>query len=349
MQPLGHMLVAHYAMSRVLPGLLSAYPSHVYSGSVGPDWFYSLQGEFACYHKVADTIHCFGTKKIYLTMLDVLKGMREDETLGKKADRCFEAARAFSHGFISHIAADCVYHPYVNRRADNPWAGDQKGAVAHAGVEEVIDNFLWPKYGNFDVRVDCSDTDNPRLLDYPVRQIFMNGLSEAYADQAWFLDLLQATKDSYREDHPINLAFRTVRQWAAMTEGLESATVYNINDIIQRRKTRSSANVNEETALNLSRQTWCEASGNEILRASAEDLFDLALAAATDAIKIGERYVNGEINSFENCGCPFLEKDYNIDTGLPSDENPVLYSLQGEARFSVDIPLLADNYRSYRK
>lgn len=349
MQPLGHMLVAHYAMSRVLPGLLSAYPSHVYSGSVGPDWFYSLQGELACYHKVADTIHSFGTRRIYLTMLDVLKEMRKDETLGTGADRCFEAARAFAHGFISHIAADCVYHPYVNRRADNPWAGDQKGAVAHAGVEEAIDNLLWSKYGNFDVQVDCSEVANPKLLDYPVRQIFMKGLSQAYADQAWFLDLLQATKDSNKEGHPINVAFRTVRQWAAMTEGLESATVYNINDIIQRRKTRLSANINEETALNLNRQAWCEASGNETLRASAEDLFESAVEAATEAIKAGEKYVKGEIDSFDNCGSPFLVKDYNIDTGLPSDENAMIYSMTVEERFSVGTHLLAANYRRYRE
>ena len=348
MQPLGHMLVAHYAMDRVLPGLLSAYPSHVYAGSVGPDWFYSLQGEFACYHKVADTIHRFGTKKIYLTMLDVVKGMRNDETLGAEANRCFEAARAFAHGFVSHIAADCVYHPYVNRRANNPWAGDEKGAVAHAGIEEAIDNLLWPQYGSFNVQVDCSDADNPKLLDYPVRQIFMKGLSQAYAHQAWLLDLLQAARDSNKEDHPINAAFRTVRQWAAMTEGLESATVYNINDIIQRRKNRSLANINEETALNLNRQTWCRASGNETLKASAEDLFAAAVRAATEAIKAGERYANGELDSFDDCGCPFLEKDYNIDTGLPSDENTVLYSLPSEARFSVGIPLLAANYHRYR-
>jgi hypothetical protein len=347
MQPLGHMLVVHHSMNRVLPKILSSYPCHAYSGSLGPDWFYNLHGGIGGYSEVSDAMHSYGSRTVYLTMLDVAKNMGNDKNLGIDAYRCFEAARAFAHGFISHIAADCVYHPYVNRRANNPWTGDKFGASAHAGVETVIDNILWKNYGNFDIQVNCAQLGNHAIADYPVRRVLISGLATAYSNQNWLLNMLQVSADNNNEDHPINSAFRAVRQWSALTEGLQLTCAYNVNDIIQHLKSMSLADVDKETALNLERLPWCNIDGNENLNHSAEDLFSAAVTASTNAIMAGERYINGEINSFDNCGMPFLERDYNIDTGLPSDENTTIHSVASDLRFSVATNLLVDNYKRY--
>ena len=111
MQPIGHMLVAYHSMGRVLPNILSAYPNHIYSGSLGPDWFYNLDGGLGGYGEVSDAIHKYRTRTVYQTMLDIAKDMGNNSNLGNEAYRYFEAARAFAHGFISHVEADCIYHP----------------------------------------------------------------------------------------------------------------------------------------------------------------------------------------------------------------------------------------------
>lgn len=343
-QPLGHILVVHYAMKRVLPTLLSRYPGHVYAGSVGPDWFYALQNDRGDYHEVSDAIHHTGTRTVYLAMLMVVRKRMQE----KNAARYCEAARAFAHGFISHIAADSVYHPYVNRRANHPWDQVEQGAVAHARVETAIDLLLWPKYGDFAVTVDCSAVENPDLLDEPVRQVFLTGLTQAYGNQAWLANLLKLSQTGDREDHPLNEAFRAVRQWAHAKEGLKASNTYSVNDILQQMKNRSLTQDEEEIALNPGRRPWCSAASNERLRASAEDLFDAAINAAAAAIEAGEKYVNGTIDSFDGSEVPFLEQDYNIDTGLPSADNQVIQTLNGEARFTVGIERLSGNYRRYQ-
>lgn len=343
MQPLGHMLVVHYAMKRVLPMLLSRYPGYVYAGSVGPDWFYALQDDKGEYHQVADAIHSAGTKKVYLGMLTAIRRKMTERSIAY----C-EAARAFAHGFISHIAADSVYHPYVNRRANHPWGQDQQGAAAHARVEAAIDFLLWPKYGNFAITVDCSAPDAPGLLDTPVRQVFLDGLTQAYGQQAWLAEVLKLSQTGDSEDHPLNQAFRAVRQWAHAKEGLPVANTYSVHDILRQMETRSLTEEEEETALNPERNPWCSADGNEGLRASAEDLLDLAINGAAAAIEAGERFLNGASNSLDNAGVPFLEQDYNIDTGLPSDDNQMLHAIEGKARFTVGSEQLSNNYRRYQ-
>lgn len=343
MQPLGHMLVAHHSMDNTLSDILRAYPSYVYSGSLGPDWFYNLNGGIGGYSAVSDAMHSYGTSTVYRAMLDTARNMGNDALLGDDAFRCFEAARAFAHGFISHVAADCIYHPYVNRRANNPWTGEKHGTSRHAGVETVIDNLLWSMHGTFDIQVNCAQLDNHNLADYPVRQLFKNGFSLSYSDQNWLLDLVQISSDIDSEDHPINKAFCAVRQWTALTEGLQLAR-YNVNDVIQHLKGMSFVDVNPNMALNPEYDAWCNVSGNEKLRYSAEQLFKAAVTAAASAIAMGEKYVNGEISSFDYCGIPFLEKDYNIDTGIPSDENNNIKSKSSEERFSVATQLLEGNY-----
>lgn len=340
-------MIAHHSMMNAQPSLLLAYPGHVYSGSLGPDWFYNLYGGFGGYSEASDAMHSYGTRSVYFAMLDAARNMVNDQQLGDNAYRCFEAARSFAYGFISHVAADCIYHPYVNRRANNPWTGDKHGASAHAGVETVIDNILWKKYGNFNIEVNCCSQSNSGLVDYPVRRAFKEGLTFAYPDQDWLLGLLRVTNDDNNNDHPINEAFRAVRQWTAITEGLQFASAYNVNDIIQHLKSMSLADIDENTALNPLCTSWCNAYGNEILTYSAEQLFEIALNAATAAITIGERYVNGEIISFDGCGVPFLERDYNIDTGLPSDKNSTIHNRATEERFAIGTDILFSNYQRF--
>jgi len=345
-QPLGHILVAHHSINRVLPEILGAYPQHVYSGSLGPDWFYVLHGGFGGYSEVSDTIHRYGARTIYQTMLDEAKNMGNNTDLGEDAYRCFEAARAFAHGFISHVAADSIFHPYVNRRANNPWTGDKHGVSAHAGVETVIDNMLWPRYGGIDIQVDCSQRDDASIADYPVREIIKYGLKAAYPAEYQLHNLLDLDGDLADADHPINKSFRAVSQWSMLTEGMEYVG-YNVNDLIQHLKSQSANDVDAETALNEMRNQWCNVDGNGILYYSAEELFHMAVNAAAAAITVGERYVNGEIISFDSCGVPFLDNDPNIDTGLPSGMNSSIDYAEGENRFAVGVQNLSANFTRF--
>lgn len=197
--------------------------------------------------------------------------------------------------------------------------------------------------------MDVSDVKGTGfIVDFPVRNAFINSLSVAYSDQSWLLNTLKISEDSNNDDHPLNKAFNAVRKWSALTEGLRLATSFNINDLIQHLKSRSLAEVDEETALNRNRQPWCNAANNEILQFSAEDLIEVAVTAAKSAITMGEKYINGEIRSFDYCGVPFLERDYNIDTGLPSDENTNIDLRNGQERFSLGTSILLNNYHTYR-
>ncbi len=69
--------------------------------------------------------------------------------------------------------------------------------------------------------MDVSDVKGTGfIVDFPVRNAFINGLSVAYSDQSWLLNTLKIFEDSNNDDHPLNEAFNAVRKWSALTEGL---------------------------------------------------------------------------------------------------------------------------------
>lgn len=347
-QSIGHILIAHYAMNNVCNSLLSVYPSYVYNGAQGPDWFYNRNLGFGGYGAVSDAIHSYGSRAIYKGMLDKAGQLANDGQAGEEEYRNFEKACSFAHGFITHVAADCVFHPYVNRKAGNAWNGEKQGDSAHAGVETVIDNLLWANYNaGIDLNVNCCDPQNSDLADFPVRQLMYAGLIAAYSDQQWLIDQLNLTGDIDMDNHPINEAFQAVNRIAWVTELDETFLHRNFNDLIQHAKGISLKDVAVETGLNAAKTPWCTNPGNEGLCLSAEELFKLAIKAATMAISAGERYIKGEINTLDYCGVPFLEKDYNFDTGLPSDYNAEIHETAPEKRFSVGIQQLVENYNKF--
>ena len=348
-QSIGHILIAHYAMKNVREDLLSVYPSYVYNGAQSPDWFYNKDLSFCGYGAVSDSMHRYGSRAIYQAMLDEARLLANEGEAGEEEYRNFEKACSFAYGFISHVAADCIFHPYVNRRAGNAWNGEKHGESMHAGVETVIDNCLWSKYnGGIDINVNCCDPQNDALADYPVRQLMYTGLMEAYPDQQWLIDKVNLTGDINMDDHPINEAFQALRTITWLTELDDTFLGKNFNDIVQHAKGLTLKDVAIEIGLNTANLPWCANPGNEGLCSSAEELFEIAINAATMAITAGERYIKGEIVSFDCCGVAFLEQDYNFDTGLPSSYNSEIHDTVPENRFSVGTQQLEDNYRKFK-
>ena len=336
-QPIGHLLMTACAMNRIRPDLLNTYPNFIALGALGPDWFYTALGGMNGYGEISDELHRSGSSIMYQSMLELAKEHRYSDRLQE-----YEETISFAHGFISHVIADCIFHPFVNRRANNAWEGEKHGDSRHAGVETVIDNLLLEKYHMPDFNLFCSDANRTGRVDAQILQCMFTGMKIFYSNSSWWNRICDRDLDDYH--HPFNIAYRACFQWDSFSD-MGRTVHFNSNALIQHLKGMTLQTVSAETGLNSARNPWCEAANNEMLIESSLELIDLSIRAIAEAISDGERYVEQNLSDFESSSIPFLTTDYNLDTGLPSAYNNEIFgNYRGEHRFTYKTDLLRENY-----
>jgi hypothetical protein len=355
MQPFGHFLVSHKAMEKALPNILAAYPGHVSFGSQGPDMFYTLLGGMFGYEHYADTIHRENSLACYCSMLDGIAQLVPES-------REHQAARAYAHGFFSHVVADVIFHPYVNRLANNNWAvKTDEGTEGHKLIETGIDNCLLGKASvekeDFLRNLSCHHPNNPFLLDPAIANVLQTSVGHAYANN---FDFMAVISNSPLEDGSNNLqrAYRAYVEYNGLTRmfthaGLNLNMVLSFRGVAAREARPGEWDIEEHVAMNSGREPWCPAPGNEVLTFTGEDLFQMAVAVTAEVINIAEGFLQlGQPDAFSylsGSGHPLLIEDYNLDTGLPSSLNNVEENRAEDpaVRFSYEVERLLTNYTRF--
>lgn len=342
-QTFGHFLIGHAAVSLVNSDLAHAYVGHINFGTQGPDLFYITgQSEFA------DQIHGDGTLAFYSNLLE--------KTLDYDPDsREHQAIRAYAHGFYSHVIADCVFHPFVNRLGDNNWAktSDTKvGTTNHKAIETLIDDCLLgiaeANKDDFLSQLKCYDGQDDDNLD-PVINLSMNSaFNDAYPNIFNFFN-----------EHTLGNAYKIYLATNYIEKAAANLLDINFNSILARSENSSHVvapghwKEEHKRAMNIARTQWYAAPGNELLLYTGEELYNMAIRAASDVIKIGEDYVQrrkpGSLNYLKNSGHVLLQENYNLDTGLPSifNDNSENRNPNSQIRFGFMAKQLSENYQQF--
>lgn len=357
-QPHGHFLIAHSAMTKALPAIAEAYPGHISFGCQGPDMFYTLMAGKWGYEDVADVIHSCNSLVFFSSLMNQIKSYEPES-------REHQAGRAYAYSFYSHVIADCIFHPYVNRLADNNWAHGYKtkeGTSRHKDIENNIDDCLLGIVGqskdSFAIELGCKDSDNPLKLDPVIANLLNRSFHQAYTgsfDVSYYFDSNSLDK----VDHTVHKAYRAYLTYNGISHELAQVG-FNLNRVLSMRGIVSKIvkpnewKSEEKFAMNITGLPWYSAPGNEFLTYNGKELYDMAINAVVQMINIGEDFLHSENNDalahFISSGHPFLTKDYNLDTGLPSELNsvPENQNQDSSIRFGyMATEILARNYRAF--
>lgn len=341
-QAFGHFLIGHAAINLINSDIAQAYVGHINFGTQGPDLFY-ITGQ----NELADKIHENGT-------LDFYSGLLERTLLFDVNGREHQALRAYAHAFYSHVVADCVFHPFVNRLADNNWAktsNTELGTTNHQAIETLIDDCLLglaaAHKNDFLLQLKCYDGHNADQLD----PIIAEGLSKSFAFA------YPALASSFRKN-----SFESAYSLYLTTNYIEKAAAnLNVNlDPFLPRKTNlfrimapDHWTEKHKWAMNIDRTQWFAAPGNELLLYTGEELYHLAVKVAADVIKIAENFVqsrkSGALQNLKSSGHILLQENYNLDTGLPSKYNETAENRHPDSiiRFGFMAEQLLNNYRKF--
>jgi hypothetical protein len=237
----------------------------------------------------------------------------------------------------------------------------KQGTTQHKLVETNIDDCL---LGIANVRKDdfldhiaCYHPGNPVNLDPAISRILYSAFQDAYQ---YSMDVDTLINNAQLDDfeHTFNKAYRAYLEY----HGVAKATArlgYNLNLALSFRGLASrialpgEVDESEQWAMNANRKQWSLAPGNEVLTYTGDELFRIAVNATVEAITIGENFLkSGTSNAlafFEASSHPFLIKDHNLDTGLPSELNEIAENIHPDSniRFAFATDLLQNNYSRF--
>lgn len=143
-------------------------------GAIGPDLPYSqipmIQNKD---EEVADDFHWHNTNQVALKCLEDIKAMTE----GYEKRECF----AFVLGFISHIVADGIIHPFVRDKV-GPYK-ENDNATKHRLLEMRLDVLLADEinYGEINCTKLQDELKNPLSNFDHVADIFSKNIKSVYA------------------------------------------------------------------------------------------------------------------------------------------------------------------------
>ncbi len=371
-QPNAHYLVIQKSLESRAKDLWGKHSNFAGFGSFGPDLFYIRGARTGVteYETLSNLIHWDHSFDMYCSMLDYIKSSVTDPNAKDKL-------RAFAYGFYAHVVADSCFHPFITRKQmDHPFKHPTESAIQHKTLESEIDTYLLSKINKLpdgqnpyafklSDKIICHKDNSNRSLDNDAFNLFKFCLTDTYAAEELhgfgFQELIGRYKD-LTGNHPIMEAYRdfityyrmlfNVQNWIGgkamekMADLLYGFKVYvGLKGVIPVKR------LNETQRKNLE-ERWLEGYNLLLPEYSVLQLFGLATSAMSKIIDESEKFFKSDAKSAKeffaaNSGTPFLNENYNLDTGLPSSHNLSLFRFGGSLgsifKFGVDI--LAQNYR----
>jgi hypothetical protein len=177
---------------------LSAGLNYFQVGALGPDLPYSQQPNLLnSEQKIADKYHLHDSTQIVSKAMDEIKNEKNEEV----QDKLF----CFFLGFMSHIVADGIIHPFVRDKVGN-YKGNEK---EHRILEMKLDSLLFHEVTRDDL--NCSEAEDG------ISNILEEGIDEVSSM------LSRLTNEAYNT----SITSADIRQWIQWMEGIFSVAAKN--------------------------------------------------------------------------------------------------------------------------
>lgn len=344
-QAVAHFLVIEEALKDTQPLLWAKYYPFAVVGSFAPDMFYAKTGMISqnpFFARLANKMHAAGALDCCCELLDTVKNEKNPDNIPK--------LKALAYGYCAHILTDVIFHPFVYRKTGDHWLSHlpKENHAKHKEIETFFDHYLlgankqtefFQLWQNFTA---CGPVQGE--LDSAVADALHKSISEVYAplfadnepDEnifKYYFGGLKPTEDA----HPLQQAFKIY------SDSIKS--LYKLEE----KPPQVPGKLKDEWT-NEKHEQWLSYTSNVGLNYSAEDLFAMAVKATKKAIEDSEAFLNGKNNnskdSFQSQATPYLNENYNLDTGLPSSKNaePDNTSADPEIRYAYGVEKLIANY-----
>lgn len=378
-QPNAHYLVVEAALKDHPSGLWNKYSNFAGFGSFGPDLFYVLgippvmhRRKYPTdYTSVSDAMHHEASLDFFCSMLDDIKnGIKE------RSKETTDKLKAFAYGYYSHAVTDSVFHPYVYRRTGDNWAVHFTDEYkSHKKLEALIDTCLLERIKEknpfdfeYEARVVCHTPNSKRTLDKDVYEIIKNNIKKIYGDKNIFgrngIEFEKYFGHGIEEAasegiHPILEAYRDyihcfrILYLSSKMDSIAGLLHPTLKPLIPIK------NLDDKQRKQLeSRRKWRISENPLMPDYSVPELFEFAVKAAKRVIDVSEEFFASDSASSRDFFANklhassqarkivYLDEDYNLDTGLPSSNNALIWSATPKEVSEFGLGKLQDNYRT---
>lgn len=346
-------------------------------GSFGADLFslkdsiYSLTDNYD-YMGVADVMHWEGSLDFFCAMLDWIKSKAGEGLSPEREGKI----KAYALGYLTHIIADTLFHPYVYRLSEDHWRfpQDKKKVAAHKKLESVLDSYMALKESgkdaflfNYPEKILCFAGKGEKFLDEDIKELVSSGIQAVYkkildryagkdqiGDYAHYFEKKRDLEKA--EMHPLDDAYAKIISMLRMLYGmtlLKWIPVKMLKAVIPKKQLK----LKHLKLLNLKNKNWYKVPGKSKLKYSAQELFDFSVALCREGIKLAMAYLESQSRDArgyfrKNAGQVFvLQENYNQDSGLPAryNEKKANQSRRKGKRFSFKLGEIAQAYKVCKK
>ena len=374
--PNTHLLVLEEAVKSAKIKFLEKDQNYAWLGTFGPDLFYLL-GRFnvlgfsrpysADYgRKVSDTLHWEHSLDFFCSMLDQIKEEKNDD---KK-----EKLKAFAYGYYSHVVTDTVMHPFVYMSTRDNWEKHPKHTYdEHKKLEAIIDTYLLktrrgknPYEYRFEKKIVCHRDNTKRTLDSDVYHFIAKSMNNVYSGiipdfEKYFVNSGQSAgklKDKiilYFVKHILHS--ESTQRNPILDAYRDTITAFRTLFSLSRKLPdgwfvlEPVKKLTESQETTMKQKVVCGRSGESELSYTVDELFDLSVTATARVIQESKKFLSSDSTSSREFfkknsnNIIFLDHNYNLDTGLPSDNNSVLRIDDVTKIFDYSIPILEESYK----
>ncbi len=352
--PNTHLLALEDAVK--LAGIdLGNFQNFASLGAFGPDLFYLLGRfpEFASKYPskygwdVSNILHWEQPLNFFCSMLNHIKEQDDPEVKQK--------LKAFAYGYYSHVVTDAVMHPLIYMSTGDHWEKHPRLSYdKHKRLEAMIDAYLMKtkrgsnpfRYG-IQEKIVCHADDSDRTLDKEVYEMFLKSMNGVYRNVIPDFEKYFSRPEDPR--NPILDAYRDTISAFRAAYGLFSSKLPKGLFALEPVK-----DLNPDEEKRIRTLALHDKSGNPIFPYSVDKLFGMSVSAMAEVIKASQEFLNSDSNDARTFfkgsqryrKTPYLDHNYNLDTGIRVDFNPNLRRRGNNTAeiFRFSIPILQGCY-----
>jgi len=156
--------------------------------------------------------------------------------------------------------------------------------------------------------------------------------------------------DIKTSEHPIQHAYGIFKVLVPTLYATEHGLCY-LDEIAKRLRKPIPLTPDKQEEFNRMEKQWLNIPSNAPLAYSIGELFNFAINGVRGVVREGEAFLASDFNDckvfFQQSQLPYLDTNWNLDTGLPCkfNDEPMNVSLNEDERFSFDVDILVAMYK----